>query len=546
MQKHNNTLHRLTRENAQFIAEGTASIAQARNLFASAIILSMRPKAPLRLQELLTKHEVTAKPGTYHGTNMWKDLLALKGGRSDFEDQLDHDRALELLRDRQLPDGCSVQDFSDKVNMLRQHHMPYLQRPFKDDEAIAEFFIDLMPAKNDTDGRLLKKELLAAGTLTSVNAVAECVKIVKKSESVGVRRAAAAAFNRQMGLTTGSAQPAQLQAGFAPALAAGIQTAVLQAMGSAGASVGGSVTDSISGLNSSISSGASKRQAAKATAAQAAGAVGSDADKLALEKQIAALQEQLQLKAAAAAQQSTKASTTGATTRPGLTKLPEGQTCPEGTCPWPHAGPCWRAPSYPGPLPEPQCFNERLVTKLNADKKANIGKPGVKGPLKLLQVKSKPANAAAAVPATDGDDSSSAGVDSFGIDFIFKPACPAIPVSDDACLECAQDDTVTDDAEFAQVDGGGIESDDELALAQHMQSLDLEVYLGAQAEADIEAEADASGSSPDFDKSTLRMYRRSLLRLTLVLLGSWFFLVRCFGFAFVFLPLRVPSSSSSS
>ena len=154
MQKHNNTLiNRLTRENAQFIAEGNAAIAQARNLFASAIILSMRPKAPLRLQELLTKHEVRTKPGTYHGTNMWKDLLALKGGRSDFEDQLDHDRALELLRDRQLPDGCSVQDFSDKVNMLRQHHMPYLQRPFKDDAAIAEFFIDLMPAKNDTDGR---------------------------------------------------------------------------------------------------------------------------------------------------------------------------------------------------------------------------------------------------------------------------------------------------------------------------------------------------------------------------------------------------------
>ena len=146
---------------------------------------------------------------TYNGTNMWKDLLAMKGKRSDFQDQLDHDRALELLRDRPLADGCSVQDYSDKVNMLRQHHMPYLQRPFRDDEAVAEFFIDLMPAKNDTDGRLLKKELRDKGALTSVNAVVECVKIVKKSESIGVRRAAAAAFNKQMGLASAAPAPAQ-------------------------------------------------------------------------------------------------------------------------------------------------------------------------------------------------------------------------------------------------------------------------------------------------------------------------------------------------
>ena len=404
MQKHNNMVKRLTLENAQRISEGTAVVAQCRNLFASAIILSMRPKAPLRLSELLTKHEVASKPGTYNGTQMWKDLLAMKGKRSDFQDQLDHDRALELLRDRQLADGCSVQDYSDKVNMLRQHHMPYLQRPFRDDEAVAEFFIDLMPAKNDTDGRLLKKELKDKGALTSVNAVVECVKIVKKSESVGVRRAAAAAFSKQMGLASAAPAPAQqAPAGLQPALAAGI-TSALATLG-VGASVGGgnasSSADGLNGLNSSSSSGASKRQAAKAAAAaQAAGAAGGDTN----EQLLKVVQQLAQTQAAAAAGapgQAGRASTTGASNRQALTKLPDGQTCPEGTCPWPHNGPCWRAPSYVGPLPEPQCFNERLVKKLNEDKKANVGKPGVKGVLKLLQVKAKPANAAAAVPAAD-------------------------------------------------------------------------------------------------------------------------------------------------
>lgn len=41
----------------------------------------------------------------------------------------DHDRAVELMRDTAVPDGCSTQDFSDKVNELVRDHVLWLERP---------------------------------------------------------------------------------------------------------------------------------------------------------------------------------------------------------------------------------------------------------------------------------------------------------------------------------------------------------------------------------------------------------------------------------
>ena len=128
-----------------------------------------------------------------------------------------------------------------------------------------------------------------------------------------------------------------------------------------------------------------------------------------------------------------------ASKRLGLVKLPDGKSCPEGTCQWPHEGPCWRAPSFKGPLPAPQCYNERLVDKLNKDKKANVGKPGVKGALVLLKVQAKPGNAAVPAAGDADDNDNSGGVDSF----FFSPACPAVPA---VCLKC----DAGEDVEFAQ------------------------------------------------------------------------------------------------
>ena len=137
------------------------------------LFLSLTPNAPVRLEALLKKHEVTGHANTYNGTAMWKELLTLKTADSLTSERIDHDRVLENMRDNVLADGCSAQEYSHRVKTLQRWHIPHLQRPFATDESLAEFLIDLMPEKNGHEGRDLKRRLKTAGTLTSVTAVAE-------------------------------------------------------------------------------------------------------------------------------------------------------------------------------------------------------------------------------------------------------------------------------------------------------------------------------------------------------------------------------------
>ena len=419
-QKHNMQIRKMIADNDQKTLQRAAVLAQQRNLFASAIILSLHRTAPIRLEALKAKH-ATGTDGVFDGTAMWKELLELTRHESDMQDLVDHDRFLEMMRDKPLPDGGSVQDYSLRINTLRRHHLPYLQRPFRDDAALAEFFIDLMPRANAAEGRAIKKELRAGGKMSSVNAVAECVKVVKASESTEVRKAAAAAFARHAGL--------------APPLAAGQQHQQIGAVATAAAAAAigqmlqipsmqnPQLSDQLIELNQippsgSNPSGASKKAAAKAAAAAAREAQTAAAASSATDADAAMLKH---LKEAMAAITNKRKGDKGG--KGGMEKLPDGRTCKQGTCPWPHEGDCWRAPSYAGPLPEPQCYNEKLVERLNADKVANSKKPGIKGQLVLLKVKVKPANSAAAHEATLAGDAAGDGVDSFSM---WKPSNPAV------------------------------------------------------------------------------------------------------------------------
>ena len=110
MQKHNSMIKRMLTENAHLRLQKAAALNSSRNLLASAIQLSLQPKAPLRLEALLNKHKDTTTPTIFNGTDMWKELAALSGKESDTQDLIDHDRALELLHDRRLADGCAVSD----------------------------------------------------------------------------------------------------------------------------------------------------------------------------------------------------------------------------------------------------------------------------------------------------------------------------------------------------------------------------------------------------------------------------------------------------
>ena len=95
---------------------------------------------------------------------MWQALVRLKHEPSSMIEQREHDRAVEAARDTSLPDGCSAQDFSDKVNMLMEQHIPYCERKYEG-EALSTYIIDLMPKAIESDKWALIDKLTAEKTL---------------------------------------------------------------------------------------------------------------------------------------------------------------------------------------------------------------------------------------------------------------------------------------------------------------------------------------------------------------------------------------------
>ena len=125
------------------------ALAERSNDIATAISVSMRLTAPLRLKRLLHTHAQVTFPEWFNGTGMWKDLVALRLTTGVSEEQETHDDEVDRARKTHLPDGSSAQDYAgDKINDLQHNHIPYLLRPFPDDESLARFFVKLMPRAN--------------------------------------------------------------------------------------------------------------------------------------------------------------------------------------------------------------------------------------------------------------------------------------------------------------------------------------------------------------------------------------------------------------
>ena len=222
-QAHNLKVRQMQQANATRKAALDAGLLEAKNVLAQALITALRPNAPLRLEALLTKHAIPSHAEAYDGPGMWKDLEALRGSTGLLDETRDHDREVERMRDEYLPDGCAVQDYSDKVNRLIKDHVPHLERPLAGPK-LGGFIIRLMPKCNAAEGRALHRELEAAGTLGAVSTVVRrCVEIVKSSQAPGAH-AAAAAVRRGLG-------PRPCAAAAIPALTEAI-TCALAATGS--------------------------------------------------------------------------------------------------------------------------------------------------------------------------------------------------------------------------------------------------------------------------------------------------------------------------
>eukprot|EP00965_Chrysotila_dentata_P167095 5518273-Pleurochrysis_carterae.AAC.1 len=61
---------------------------------------------------------------------MFKELKDELANLHDVYDADEHEREIERMRDELLPDSCSCQDFTDKVNVLIRDHNPYIQVPY--------------------------------------------------------------------------------------------------------------------------------------------------------------------------------------------------------------------------------------------------------------------------------------------------------------------------------------------------------------------------------------------------------------------------------
>ena len=171
-----------------------------KNRLAHKIIASMRPRAGLRLRNLQTDHlvegSVDSPDATYDGVAMYKALTALRSQSLSKPQRDEIKRRLTEFEASRLADGCTVQDFADKVNYFIRDINPYLTRKY-DGEELGEYIVELLPPSRKSDGITLMRELRRQGALATHTTVTEaCIEIVaahaKPAKKIGIPPVAAA------------------------------------------------------------------------------------------------------------------------------------------------------------------------------------------------------------------------------------------------------------------------------------------------------------------------------------------------------------------
>ena len=190
--KHDQLTMKLTREKATAAKQFIAGLQDYHTRLASILETSLRPNASLRLSKLMQDHKFAGVDDSFNGGAMWREIVALRHLPSRLEDLRDHDRELEAMRDNFLPDGCTADDFAEKVNRLNRDHLEFLERPLAG-AALGKFLIRLMPKCNTAEGTSLIRELTINGMINDKSYVIErCTEIVLLSATATQSIAAAA------------------------------------------------------------------------------------------------------------------------------------------------------------------------------------------------------------------------------------------------------------------------------------------------------------------------------------------------------------------
>ena len=164
-----------------------------KNRLAHKIIASLRPRAGLRLRSLQTDHLVEGaidRPdATYDGIAMYKELMELRTQSLSKPQRDEIKQRLTDFESSHLADGCTVQDFADKVNYFIRDINPYLTRKYQGEE-LGEYIVELLPPSRKSDGVALMRELRRDRTLgTHTEVTAACTEIISARSALAAHRA---------------------------------------------------------------------------------------------------------------------------------------------------------------------------------------------------------------------------------------------------------------------------------------------------------------------------------------------------------------------
>ena len=168
------------------------------NTVAAKLKIAMRTTAPIKLKKLLAAHPAKDElgadiPDAYDGYGMFADLELERAGDVSEYDEKRYQRAYESLRDSQLADNCSPQEFSKRINMFTVHVNPYLEIPLTD-ARLGRFVLSQLPDCLASEMRALKRVLEKDDELKlPTKVISECLTLVedayqptKKQTPVGV------------------------------------------------------------------------------------------------------------------------------------------------------------------------------------------------------------------------------------------------------------------------------------------------------------------------------------------------------------------------
>ena len=176
---------KITESNTNKLAHIALAHAEIKNECWLAIEMSMYDVAPIRMTALKSAHALVPP----HPTSWSDGIAAFRELEADLVanavaapgEAICHDDELHRLRAQPIHDGCTVDEFSYRVNNALVKTIPFLDRPFSNATAISKWVISQLPAALAPDGRSLRRGLTAAQFADTKHVVAECITLVQQA-----------------------------------------------------------------------------------------------------------------------------------------------------------------------------------------------------------------------------------------------------------------------------------------------------------------------------------------------------------------------------